>query len=142
MSWTPAVDKRTNEVIKIKFSTNDCGPCSSRLRCTRSTTQSPRRTLTVRREPEYRALQAARERAGTEDYSKTYAKRAGIEGTLSRAVRRTRLRRTRYIGAARVHLGHLLGAVALNFLRLGEWLTALPRAKTRHSAFARLMAAA
>lgn len=139
ISWTPAVDKRTNEVIKVKFSTHDCGPCPSRARCTRSTTQSPRRTITVRRESEYQALQEARQRARTEDFVKTYAKRAGIEGTLSRAVRRTRLRRTRYVGQARVHLGHLLGAVALNFLRLGEWLTGTPRARTRHSAFARLM---
>jgi transposase len=142
ISWTPAVDKRTNEVIKVKFSTTDCGPCPSRELCTRSTKQSPRRTITVRREAEYQALQAARGRAGTEDFVKTYAKRAGIEGTISRAVRRTRLRRTRYIGEARVHLGHLLGAVALNFLRLGEWLTGAPRAKTRHTAFVRLMAAA
>jgi transposase len=141
VSWTPAVDKRTNAVIKVKFSTTDCGPCPSRELCTRSTTQASRRTITVRREPEYQALQEARQRAGTEAFSKSYAKRSGIEGTLSRAVRRTRLRRTRYVGEARVHLGHLLGAVALNFLRLGEWLTATPRAKTRHSAFARLMAA-
>ncbi|HLZ21766.1 MAG TPA: IS1182 family transposase [Ktedonobacterales bacterium] len=142
LSWTPAIDKRTNAVIKIKFSTNDCGPCPSRMLCTRSTKQSPRRTVTVRREDEYKALQAARERAHTADFVQTYAKRAGIEGTLSRAVRRTRLRRTRYIGAARVHLGHLLGAAALNFLRLGEWLTEAPHAKTRHSPFARLMATA
>ncbi len=52
LSWTPAVDKRTNAVIKIKFSTSDCGPCPSRSLCTRSTTQSPRRTVTVRREAE------------------------------------------------------------------------------------------
>jgi transposase len=140
ISWTPAVDKRTNAVVKVKFSTRDCGPCPNRERCTRSTTKSPRRTITVRREPEYQALQEARHRASTEDFRKTYAKRARVEGTLSRAVRRTRLRRTRYVGEARVHLGHLLGAVALNFLRLGEWFTATPRAKTRHSAFARLMA--
>ena len=140
ISWTPAVDKRTNEVIKIKFSTSDCGPCPSRERCTRSQKRYPRRTITVRREAEYQALQAARERAGTDDYVRTFAKRAGIEGTLSRAIRRTRLRRTRYIGEARVHLSHLLAAVALNFLRLGEWLTGAERAKTRRSPFARLMA--
>jgi hypothetical protein len=76
----------------------------------------------------------------TDDYVRTFAKRAGIEGTLSRAIRRTRLRRTRSIGDARVHLSHLLAAVALNFLRLGEWLTGAERAKTRRSPCARLMA--
>ncbi len=51
-----------------------------------------------------------------------------------------RLRRTCYIGLARVHLGHLLTAVGLNVLRLGEWLLEAARAKTRLTPFARLMA--
>ena len=96
--------------------------------------------MTGRREAEYQALQAARERAGTTGFVKTYANRAGVAGTLSRAVRRTRLRRTRDSGEARVHRGHLLGAVARTFVRRGEWLTATPPANTRHTAFARLMA--
>ena len=29
ISWTPAIDNRTNAVIKIKFSTTDCGHCPS-----------------------------------------------------------------------------------------------------------------
>lgn len=65
---------------------------------------------------------------------------AGIEGTLSRGIRRCRLRRTRYIGLARVHRAHVLTAVAINVLRLGEWFTEVPRAKTRRSPYARLMA--
>src|SRR5215210_1353698 len=35
ISWTPAVDNRRNQVIKIKFSTKDCGPCPLRAQnCT------------------------------------------------------------------------------------------------------------
>jgi transposase len=30
ISWTPAIDNRTNEVIKIKFSSKDCQSCPSR----------------------------------------------------------------------------------------------------------------
>lgn len=30
LSWTPAVDTRTNRVIKIKFSMRDCQPCIHR----------------------------------------------------------------------------------------------------------------
>ncbi len=41
--------------------------------------------------------------------------------------------------AFRVHLGHILTAVALNFLRLGEWFPDVPRAKLRTSPFALLM---
>jgi transposase len=55
-------------------------------------------------------------------------------------VRSTRLRRTRYIGLARVRLSHILMAVGLNVLRLGEWFLQTARAKTRITSFARLMA--
>ena len=64
---------------------------------------------------------------------------AGIEGTISRETRSLRLRRTRYIGLRRVHLGHILAAVGLNVLRLGEWFLETSRAKTRLTPFARLM---
>jgi len=139
VSWTPAVDNRHTNVIKIKFSTKDCGGCPSRTRCVRSENPHPRRTITVRPQAPYEALQAARQRGGTAAFAATYAKRAGIEGTISREIRTCRLRRTRYIGLARTRLGHLLTAAALNFLRLGEWFTGLSRAKTRRSPFATLM---
>jgi transposase len=140
ISWTPAVDRRTNQVIKIKFSSRDCGPCPSRASCTRSTKRYPRRTITVRAREAYEALQVARQREQTEEYLAVYAKRAGVEGTISRAVRCCSLRRSRYVGLARTHLGHVLTAVGLNFRRLGEWLTDTPRARTRCSPFAALMA--
>jgi transposase len=141
ISWTPAVDKRTNQVIKIKFSSHDCRPCPHRSQCTRSQAKRPRRTLTVRADAEFHALQAARQREGTAAFAAAYAKRAGIEGTLSRGIRTCRLRQIRYIGLAKARLGHLLTAVALNFLRLGEWFADIPRAKTRRSPFVTLMAA-
>jgi len=141
ISWTPAVDKRTNQVIKIKFSSRDCRPCPHRSLCTRSQVKRPRRTITVRADAEFHALQAAREREGTAAFAAAYAKRAGIEGTLSRGIRTCRLRQLRYIGLVKARLGHLLTAVALNFLRLGEWFADIPRAKTRRSPFVTLMAA-
>jgi transposase len=139
MSWTPAVDKRVNEVIKIKSSTRDCGVCPSQEQCTRSAKRPARRTVTVRVREQHEALCAARARVQTVEYRKEYARRAGIEGTLSRGVRRCHLRRTRYVGLAKVHLGHLLTAVAMNFVRVGEWLAGRPRAQTRRSAFWQLM---
>ncbi|MGO8946062.1 MAG: transposase [Ktedonobacterales bacterium] len=68
-------------------------------------------------------------------------KRAGIEGTLSQGVRRSKLRRSRYIGLARTHLQHLLAATALNLVRAVAWLVKTPRATTRPSRFAALLAA-
>ncbi len=85
------------------------------------------------------ALQAARAREQTEDFAQEYARRAGIEGALARAIRPCELRRTRYIGPSRVHLGHILTAAALNILRLAEWIADVPRAKTRASPFTLLM---
>jgi transposase len=61
LSWTGAVDNRRNEVVKIKFSMRDCQPCASRMQCTRA----KRRTITVREQDQYLALQAARERKTT-----------------------------------------------------------------------------
>ncbi len=136
-SWTPAVDKGTNAVIKIKFSARDCGPCPCRERCTRA----PRRALTIRADAAYHALQQARTRFGTRPYAAEYHRRAGIEGTISRGLRRCGLRRARYIGLAKTTLQHRLTATAINFLRLGEWLSDTPRAQTRHSPYARLTAA-
>jgi transposase len=110
--------------------------------CLRSQKRYARRTLTIRPERPYQALQAARQREATDAFRAEYARRAGIEGTISREVRAARLRRTRDIGLARVHLGHTLTAAGLNLLRLGEWFLETARAKTRVTPFARLMAAA
>jgi transposase len=141
-SWTPAIDKRTNAVIKIRWSRTDCGQCAHRTACLdpRHQTKYPRRTLTVRPEDQYRALQAARERQTTEAFARLYGLRAGIEGTLSQGVRTCGLRRSRYVGQPKTHLGHVLTAVAVNLQRIDDWLTDTPRSATRHSAFARLMA--
>jgi transposase len=142
VQWTPAVDNRATPVIKIRFATKDCQACPSLPDCVRSKKPYPRRLITVRAKESYEALQARRAREHTAAYRQAYAKRAGIEGTLSQGVRRARMRRSRYIGLRRIHLGHLLTAAGLNFVRLAEWLAGTPRAKTRHSAFARLMTAA
>jgi transposase len=83
ISWSPAVDRGHNEAIKIKFSKKDCGSCASRSRCT----QGSRRSLTVRRREQYLALEAARVREQSESFKEEYAKRAGIEGTISQGVR-------------------------------------------------------
>jgi transposase len=140
--WMPAIDNRGNPVIQVKCATKDCRRCEQVAHGIRSTKRYPRRTLTIRPQPQYPALYAARQREATAAFRAAYARRAGIEGTISRATRRTRLRRTRYLGLARVHLGHLLTAVGLNVRRLGEWFLKTARATTRMTPFARLMAAA
>ena len=128
-SWTPAIDSRNNEVVKIKFSTNDCSLCSSLRLCTRSERQ--RRSITLRPEAQYKALKKARQRASTTDYQADYALCAGIEGTLSEGIRAHGLRRARYIGLAKTHLQHLMTATAINCKRIHNWLNGVPQASTR-----------
>jgi len=137
-SWTPALDRRGNPVIKIKFAMQDCRPCPSRKLCTHSQSASPRRVLTVRPHQQYLALQAARQRQATEAFKTAYATRAGIEGTLSQGIRAFGLRQARYRGQGKVHLQQVFTATALNLCRMYAWLTSQPRAKTRQAAFVRL----
>jgi len=135
ISWTPAVDNRGSPVIKIKFSMKDCQACTHREACT----DGKRRSVTVRPQEQHEALQAQRQRQQTPDFKRAYAKRAGVEGTMSQSVRRCDVRHARYVGVPKTRLQHLATASALNLLRLADWLDETPRAKTRRSAFARLM---
>jgi transposase len=138
LSWTPAVDRGHNDVIKIKFSAKDCGPCPARPRCTKA----KRRSVTVRPRDQFEALEAARSREASEEYRLEYNRRAGIEGTISQGVRACGLRRLRYVGEAKAHLQHVATATAINVARITDWLADRRREVTRTSAFTRLMAAA
>ena len=134
-SWSPVLDGRRNAVIKIKFPQRACQACPSRLEWTRAT----RRTITVRPHAPSLSLQAARGREQTHSYRAEYAKRAGIEGTLSQAVRACGVRRARYIGMVKTHLQHVLTAAAINFIRIGRWLAGERPAQTRLPPFVALM---
>ena len=81
-----------------------------------------------------------RELSTTSRGSTTYARRAGVEGSFTQANRRSDLRHARYIGLAKTHLQHILTAVAINLVRVLAWLADVPRAITRTTPFAALMA--
>jgi transposase len=140
VEWVPRVDNRGNDSISIRFSAADCGPCPSRAKCTKSRAEHPRRSIAVRPEPQYKALQERRDLEESEEYAREYARRAGVEGTISQGIRRCGLRRSRYIGLTKTHLGHVLTAAALDFVRVADWLADVPRAHTRPWHFAELMA--
>jgi transposase len=96
------------------------------------------RELTVRTEAAHKALQTARQEQATAEFWELYRLRAGIEGTISQAVRRCDLRQARYRGIAKTHLQNLLVATALNLVRVIAWLMETPLAATRRSRFATL----
>ena len=133
-AWTSKKDAWDNAVISVKFSNKDCRPCPTRSCCTRRV--STPRSLTLRPQLQHEALQNNRQQQKTEEWQKQYAKRAGIEGTISQAVRGFGLRECRYIGLAKTHLQHVLTAVAINMARLDAWSTGKKRAQTRTSRFA------
>jgi transposase len=55
-------------------------------------------------------------------------------------VRRSGLRRSRYIGLAKTHLHCVSTAVALNVIRAVNWLNDVPLATTRKARFLALVA--
>jgi len=116
----------------------DGGPCSHRQTWTQAQAASPRRTLTIRPQDRYQALQAGCSRQASDTFKTQYHQRAGIEGTLSQGVRVCGLRQARSRGLAKVQLQQALTAAALTFSRLFAWLMGQARATTRKPAFVRL----
>lgn len=137
--WMERRDRHGQATTQITFSKPICAACARRTDCTQSATAP--RALLVRERYHYDALQAARERQQTDRFKAQYARRAGIEGTISQGVNTGDLRRSRYIGAVKTRLMHLLLAAAINFMRVANWLAETPRARTRRSSFAALAGA-
>jgi hypothetical protein len=133
--WKPGVNSQGHAIVSIRFAHADCAPCPVRDQCVGS--KRPR-ALMVRRQPQFEAMMAARQRQTTADFRKRYATRAGVEGTISQGVHVCGLRRSRYRGVAKTALGHLVIGAALNFIRLAAWLADTPRSTTQRSAFAGL----
>jgi transposase len=133
-SWSPAVDRGHNEVIKVKFKALDCG-----------VRQPGALHAGAQAEHHCAAARAVRGVGGgafTGEIGGVYGRvreACGGEGTISQGVRACGLRRSRYVGEAKTHLQHLATAAAINVNRIGSWLLDKPREQTRTSTFAKLM---
>ena len=137
--WSPAVDNRDTPVIKVKFSTKDCRACAHQVDC--AGPNATRRLMTFRTHDAYIALQAARQRQQTPEFISLYNLRAGVEATISQAVRGFGLRRSRYFGHAKTRLQQVAIAAAINLVRLVRWISGNDLAPTRQSHFSRLIRA-
>ncbi len=137
VSWAERVNTEGHPFIQVRFSTRDCGACESRELCTRAKPPQAR-TITLQAAIQYEALQEAREWYESEEGTRQYASRAGVEGTLSQGVRAFGMRRTRYAGLDKVHVQNVAIAAAINVDRLVAWFDGRPRAQTRTSRFATL----
>ena len=112
LPWRERRDPSRDPWFAAHFRTQDCAACPTRSLCTRSPRQARFFKLLPRAQQE--ALQTAREIHATEAGQKRYARRAGIEGTISQSVRAFGSRRIRYRGLAKTHLQQMVTAVAIN----------------------------
>jgi len=115
VGWTQPPDRRKLPTVIIRFATATCRNCPVRAQCTRG---QGGRTLTLTPPEVHAALLERRAVQRTPAFVQQYALRAGIEGTLSQAVRTTRLRRTPYRGLSKTHLHHVAIAAGLNLKRI------------------------
>jgi transposase len=129
VNWRPGHDVSGDPVIRIRFDRATCRACPTRLACT-SARGAPRQ-LTVQLQTHHEALQTARQRRETPEFTAQYALRAGVESSLSQGTRRFDLRRSRYLGLARTHLQQLLTATAMNIVRVIAWLWGEPLGERR-----------
>jgi transposase len=142
-SWLPNGDRSRGVAggILVQFSGRDCSGCPLRSQCTRA--KSASRELVLLPRDRYEALREAKSRQSTTEFREEYALRAGVESIHAQGIRRSELRRTRYVGLAKTRLQHIFTAIALNMVRAVEWLTdpspvQPPQPKTRVSHFAAL----
>jgi len=124
------------ERIEVVFAREVCAACPLRKDCTKSATTG--RVLHLRPQAAHEALQARRYEQETPPFRQAYQTRAGIEATLSQAVRGMGIRRARYDGLHKTQVQHVITAVAINLVRIDAVLTQTPRGKTRRSNFAQL----
>jgi transposase len=126
VSWTQKQDRRQHPTVVIRFATATCRACPVRAQCTHS---QEGRTLTLTPPDVRAALLQRRAEQRTPAFVQQYALRAGVEGTISQAVRTTRLRRTPYDGLPKTHLHHVAIAAGLNLKRIAAHLHAVSLGK-------------
>jgi transposase len=136
ISWLPDTHPKNGMVFEARFARKDCTPCPPRARCTRAKLEP--RIVGLQAREHHEALHAARRGQATPEFRTRHAPRAGIEATHEQAVRRCGPRHARYLGLAKTHLQHIVTAVAINLVRLGEWWAGRAKAPTRRSRFAAL----
>ncbi|MFJ8785353.1 transposase [Streptomyces sp. NPDC102476] len=142
VSWSEQRKASGTPLVRVHFALADCAPCPLRTRCTKAANGKWGRSLTLLPQEQQQILEQRRAEQQTHEWKLRYDARAGVEGTISQAVRRTRLRRTPYRGLSKTHLANVLCATALNIIRVDAWLHGTPLGASRVSHLARLTPAA
>ncbi len=141
-SWSQQRKASGTPLVRVHFALADCDACPLRPRCTKAANGKWGRSLTLLPREQQQILEEQRAEQQTDAWKERYNVRAGVEGTISQAVRRTHLRRTPYRGQSKTRLANVLSATALNIIRVDAWLNETPLGTTRVSHLARLTLAA
>ncbi|MFC9909931.1 transposase [Streptomyces sp. NPDC059862] len=128
-SWSDQHKAGGTPIFRVRFASQGCEPCPLRSRCTTAANGTWGRQLTLLPREQQQVLEQQRAEQQTTQWKARYDVRAGVEGTVSQAVRRTGIRRTRYTGLPKTHLGNVLAAAAINLIRLDAWLNHTPSAR-------------
>ncbi|PIA98599.1 MULTISPECIES: transposase [Streptomyces] len=126
-SWSQQRKASGTPIVRVHFALADCIACPLKPRCTKAANGKWGRSLTLLPREQQQILEERRAEQQTDLWKKRYDVRAGVEGTISQAVRRTHLRRTPYRGQSKTHLANILSA-ALNITRVDAWLNDTPLA--------------
>ncbi|WP_234353028.1 transposase [Streptomyces sp. NRRL B-1140] len=102
-------------LIVARFTKGQCRPCPARAQCTTSR-ESTRNVGFPPRELRDLQLRVRAEQQTPE--WKTHAVRSGVEGTVNEFTHGHGMRHCRYRGQGKVHLQHVLTAIAINIERL------------------------
>lgn len=127
---------KENDIHRIhtSFRIRDCRDCPAKKLCTKG--QSRKLNILVKEYNEVKNEYLSK--LESENFKNTYKKRSGIEGTISQAVRKTNIRKCRYIGLSKTSLQEIFKASAINFFRLVDWFNEKAISSTRESRFYRL----
>jgi transposase len=118
-------------LVTFRFRVRDCRPCPLRDQCTTSTDPDRARTITIHPEPVHTARTNMIRDQDSAAWQQTSNARAGIEGTISQAVRGPGLRHARDRGLAKAHLQNVLSGIAINICRLGDHYAPKPKPPRR-----------
>jgi len=130
--WSTTRTDYGKAVHKVHWRAPVCDACPLKALCTRASSKWGR-TLSLRPRDEYETLARLREEQRGEAWKERYKRRAGVEGTINQIVHRTGIRRSRYRGKSKTHLGHCFAAAAINLYRIDAWTCGYKPSETRTS---------
>ncbi|WP_329347529.1 transposase [Streptomyces sp. NBC_01261] len=123
-----------HDYIQVTFGKATCLACPVRPQCA-DAVSGPRSLALLPTRELHEIQQHNRLDQRTEDWQRRYAIRVGIEATLSQNVRAHGLRRTRYRGLPKTHIGHILTVLACNVTRIADWIAEPTRSRRAPSHF-------